>query len=89
MIAAPPATVVTVTQEDIEQGCRGDVGHCPVARAIARALDRSDILVWGARVNLFYAPSSFYLPGHVTQWIVRFDHGEPVSPFSFEMGAEL
>lgn len=78
-------TKITVTQEDIEKGRRGDYGACPIALAIKRAIpdggfisvDDEEILVGHNRFESIEAVWSF---------VYSFDAGDAVEPFEFTLG---
>ena len=75
-------THVRVMQKDIDQGARANGESCPVARAVARAANRSchtsyySIVLDGKRGGL---------PESVKQWIRTFDRGGSVKPFEFDI----
>jgi hypothetical protein len=78
---------ITVTQEDIDTGERDDCNRCPIALAAGRVLGGKvivddDWIISRADFN----DSDFYaLTDEARQFILRFDAGEPVSPFTFEV----
>ena len=78
---------VHVTQEDIDNGERQSCSRCPVARAIARALQVSETRVTVAsRIAVFdqrVAPLT--TPRKVMSFITAFDGERPVEPFSFDL----
>lgn len=83
--------IVHVTQEDIALGERQDAFSCPIARATKRAFG------WGTSVsvdgiNVYYRkwwrPTYRYtgtLPAEALGFVLRFDMGGHVEPFSFEV----
>ena len=76
---------IDVTQEDIDQGERDKCRRCPIALAMKRVFPGKVSLVYGtvAWVDLDrYAD----LPDEAQQFIMYFDEGEPVEPFSFSLG---
>ena len=85
---------VTVTQEDIDKGCRSSQTACPVARAI-RALFKGDMRISVSTQSFFIEPRGkekmdwHFLPPHVTRWIIHFDtydHAkQQPKPFSFTL----
>jgi hypothetical protein len=78
---------ITVTQEDIEQGRKNEPYTCAVARAFLRAgVDHFGVM--GERVmvaNLGHLVS-LLLPRSVRKWILDFDAGKFVVPFTFDIG---
>lgn len=79
---------VEVTAEDIAMGQRYSAEKCPVALAIERATGRRAIA--GLTTIHWYPPGESWmcrqgLPREVARFIRAFDHGRPVSPFSFSL----
>lgn len=84
---------VTVTAEDIANGCRYKARRCPTARALERALGErvsvgpvllADGEVW--RAVLLDRPGAFVvLPNVCVVQINAFDDGRLMSPFEFEI----
>lgn len=78
--------LVAVTQEDIDMSPweNRNARNCPVARAISRTLGEDygvdGFIVWGLR-----GFRAFSLPSHASIWIAKYDNGESVEPFHFEM----
>ena len=76
---------ITVTQDDIDNGCQGNAIACPVARAAARVLDDRYLSV---RTNVleFVEPLILIpLPSAAVEFIRRFDSRARVEPFSFDL----
>lgn len=82
---AAPVVQVTVTADDIARGIAGTARCCPVAYAAQRAFGDSELSV-GAMC--LYAEKRYYMPGPVQSWIIDFDAGGQVAPFSFWLGDE-
>lgn len=82
--------LIKVTKEDITLGTPSHVSSCPIARAIMwqsgvpvhvgidRVIIKLDdtVLVWST-------------PRSVRRFVRRFDHDQPVKPFSFEFNPKL
>ena len=76
--------IISVTQEDINKGVAGACFECPIALAIQRELNDSDIEV---------GPFSWFrnnkwagkLPWEAQKFIAKFDTRHTTSPFSFEL----
>ena len=78
--------LIQVTQEDIDEGERGHCYYCPVALAIGRTLNRRNfIYVGGQGIRDVAKWVIETLPPGVLDFVCKFDNGEPVSPFSFEL----
>jgi hypothetical protein len=82
------ATVINVTAEHIANGKRGECEFCPVALAFQAALDLGpfasiDVLIGCATITTGGRSIAVSLPEDADQFIVNFDDGEPVEPFSF------
>ena len=74
---------VDVTVQDIEAGIAGSTDACPVALAIGRCgLGPVRVGGFGLRVG---GRSWVLQPVGVTDFIVAFDKGWSVKPFSFEL----
>lgn len=81
---------IQVTQDDIDHGKKRSCSGCPIGRAIARATGK-DCLVGQSSVKLgktwFRTPEERWLvlPDIASMFIRRFDDGEKVEPFEFEV----
>jgi hypothetical protein len=80
---------ITVTAEDLTQGVRGSHTACPIALAVTRAtgadtvsVGRQFIRFWrdGKRYGMYTTPTLW-------SFIMDFDEGRPVKPFSFSFPA--
>jgi hypothetical protein len=85
---------VDVTAEDIAKGVRSQCSDCPVALALKRALgDGISPVVGSDTVDLYFRASgmSYLRPLHIplpmgtARRIQKFDRGEGMAPFSFEI----
>lgn len=82
--------VITVLQDDIDNGRRGSATRCAIALAACRDLFWDEVAVSGTYLR-GYAPggitTQFHaaLPGEARAFIPRFDSGVPVEPFKFEV----
>jgi hypothetical protein len=80
---------IHVLQEDINDGEREKCKRCPIALAIQRTLDTkfADVfphVAYTRKTNgTFWSTAA--LPDIATAFIFRFDAGQPVEPFSFEV----
>lgn len=77
---------IEVKQIDIERGVRYSSILCPVARAVKRAIKmplqyRSLQIQYDLELN----GKIIVLPQRVRKFVVRFDAGKSVRPFSFEL----
>lgn len=92
----PETLTVTVSPEDIREGVRGSCGKCPIALAALRAcaalhLPVLDISVAGGRIDVQTNRDSwdswdcwtFSLPPAANLFIMLFDSGRDVRPFTF------
>lgn len=73
---------IEVTQEDIDEGVAGDCEACPIAQAGFRAT-LSHTQVMGKRIRLYGVWRD--LPPEAINFVLRFDNGGLVTPFSFEV----
>ena len=81
---------VHVTDEDIEEGEKGNAARCPIALAARREyMDYSRFFVsysWmeiGVRFNYDDGIHIYTLPEGAKRFITAFDSGLPVAPFKF------
>ena len=82
---------INVTKRDIEQGEKFYSDRCPIALAAKRVFTRSLAGPSELRFTLVNEQgySEWYLvplPDQAKDFIIRFDRGEPVEPFSFTVG---
>lgn len=82
---------VTVTQEDIDKGCRWSGHGCAIARAINRLFEKTfhtcQLGIFSnedARISIDTMPL-FTLPPEAVKWIYDFDFGRGVKPITFEI----
>jgi hypothetical protein len=72
---------IEVTASDIFQGRPSEAFECPVAIAAARALGKTAGLT---TTSMLVGGDQFItVPPQVTEWITRFDTGQPVEPITF------
>lgn len=83
---------VDVTATDIRKGVPESICNCPIARAITRKMRASYSEVVHATdlgvINKREDDSRAYMArqkGTVNRFIIKFDNGDPVKPFSFTM----
>lgn len=74
---------VNVTQEDIDKGKKGSCSQCPVALAGIRSVGKSFYV--GPTMFAFRFNWIAELPKCVVDFIERFDSGQPVQPFTFDI----
>ena len=77
---------IKVTQQDIAKGSRKKCDNCPIARAIKRETKSP---VWVNSNHVDYLVKNelvvHLLPKKAITFIKRFDAGETVKPFTFEI----
>lgn len=92
----PETTQVTVevTEDDIQEGLRGDSENCPTARALCRDLPVSRAEVTRERIRLvpetpnddgYFDLWRLQTPMEVAHWVNAFDSGEAVDPLEVEL----
>lgn len=74
---------IEVTQGHIDEGKKADCNRCPIALAIAQHVKVSFKV--GNWLVHFGALGSSSLPSNAFCFIQKFDSGQPVSPFSFDI----
>lgn len=81
--------LIKVTADDICKGVRQDGAKCPIALAVCRALGvtESSVDVGGTEEGILSVDEDnlYYLPDEVVNFYLRFDNGELVEPFEFEL----
>ena len=97
-------TKVQVTQEDIDFGTPASAFGCAMGRAIARALQQEALLRYifhgvvpsstgGAEVcirDMRMNTTQYYpLPPECGEFLMKYDHRDPVEPFEFELEVSL
>ena len=84
---------VNVTQEHIDKGERYSTSACPIARALKDVLPADSCAVnVRAAVAVWFQNSGYYrawLPHSAQDFVVEFDSGQDVEPFSFELDADV
>ena len=81
------AVEIEVLDEDIKRGDQDDCHRCALARAIKRRVApyfRPDVSVGSNTFSVGIAASQ-ELPADCVEWIRRFDDGEKVEPFRFQI----
>lgn len=76
-------TTIEVTKGDIKKGVAKNYHTCPVARAISRKL-KNGLAPWVSTV-LIIDYYKFGLPIEAHLFVIDFDKGLPVQPFSFDL----
>ena len=88
---------VYVTQKDIDEGEVGACGSCPVALAMGRLFPHLAPVVQQTRVHYRPRQGSHWLrdergmpaPEEVREFVRRFDGGNDVEPFHFDLPTSL
>lgn len=95
MTQLPSILTVSVTQKDIDAGCKRSAFSCPVARAVARTLGRGYRHNVGAtqhHINVYDSVGNVQVyknPENLTQFIRQFDAGtHTVYPTTFWLTLE-
>jgi hypothetical protein len=79
---------VHVTEKDIERAKRNDSYTCVVAQAIARTVPDATRIEVDNQTIRFTRPGrrlKFLTPYVVAGYVVAFDAGDPIAPFSFQL----
>ena len=81
---------IRVARKDIEEGVQGNSFHCPVARAVSRALRAHE--VWVREIIIVTtagAKATYVTPPEVCDFMERYDSAalefESPKPFSFTL----
>ncbi len=79
---------IEVTRSDIERGIREDSSHCVVSRAIARTIPDATRIETDTQAIRFTKDGKrliYLTPWAVQSYVVAFDAGDPIGPFSFRI----
>lgn len=79
---------ITVTQQDIIDGKRESTCACPIALAANRCIQGAVARVNDDWINISYMSGRFEslaLPMEAETFVLCFDTGLPVEPFTFEL----
>lgn len=74
---------ITVTKKHIRNGRRFDKNHCPIAMAIKDA--SCDLVEDVDGINVTVGFITYELPKIAQAFVVMFDGGQRVRPFSFKL----
>lgn len=76
-----------IIKKDIKHGERNSCADCPIALAVKRMLKLDNVLVYShVRVIDNSLKATYYkLPKKATDFILKFDEGHTVKPFTFEL----
>lgn len=74
---------ITVTQQDILCGVRGDGSACAVAVALNRALDIDSAEIESHRIRIGYLRGNG--PESIDDFIAAYDDNRDVEPFEFDL----
>ena len=76
---------IQVTKQDIKNGVPGQACKCPISLAISRASGMKKVFVEGPSIPLHNYRYFGSKPDQIEQFIERFDEGDKVRPFNFEL----
>jgi hypothetical protein len=86
-------TTVNVTQDHIDRGVAKNCEFCPVALALKKSFPGAlDVGVNQATLSFSDPERRFWwteAPDEVSDFIIMFDCGQPVEPFSFRVRMKL
>jgi hypothetical protein len=87
-VVSPPA-LIRVTAVDIALGVRESCEECPIALAIVHAIGdmpaNVSVSAWDARLYRHEDTLDAALPQEARAFIERFDLGDTVEPFEFDL----
>lgn len=79
---------IEVTEADIQVGQRKNCFDCPIALAVRRAYPEITNPEFNISVGVrhgFVGNARFWMPTEAAEFIKKFDAGETVEPFSFQV----
>lgn len=79
--------IIEVYQRHIDRGFggKGSELFCPIAVAMTEHLG-TRIGVWDGKAFVISTAEYYVLPDEVHELYLKYDHGRPMKPFSFELG---
>lgn len=81
--------LISVTKKDINNGVTNDAEYCPIALAATR-IGLNGVLVASSTLDFVYGDGynayNAKIPKVAKKFVVDFDKGEDVKPFSFVIG---
>lgn len=75
---------IHVTQHDINCGFQRSNSSCPIALAVGRVFDDAPVIVRTATIAVGCS-NEMRLPRSARTFVVRYDGGDVVAPFSFRL----
>ena len=85
-------TLIPVTEEHIKNGKAKDPSCCPVALAVKERMAVKDVFAncYTIRGDIDYSHGfCVRAPDSVYDFITKYDRGEPVEPFSFDLDTDI
>ena len=81
---------INVTENDIKYGIKQNNNCCPIARAIKRKFKTQHVAVCYQDIGILkndslQADNFFHLDKEILNFMKKFDKGEQVKPFKFEL----
>lgn len=80
---ATKMTIINITQEDIDSGCKGNCSLCPIALALSRTFNTREVQVSNSYIRV--GEKWYFIPIQARFFIRSFDTYRAVQPFSFEL----
>lgn len=77
---------ISVTENDIRNGRRRDRCDCPIARAVRRTLNNMAVVT---AAGIFTSDAKYRHTDASMEFMLDFDQGFDVQPFTFELVAVL
>lgn len=74
---------IYVTPDDINKGTVGNSTECPIAQAVKRRLNSSD--VWVYPEAMYVDNVRYEMPRIAAEFIVDYDDHQPVQPVRFKL----
>ena len=81
-------TMIHVIQDDIDSGAPRNEQFCPIACAARRSFEEARCYTEQSTLEVYSenrTHTSYCLPPEAIEFITRFDTGQPVEPFTFEV----
>lgn len=77
--------LISVTQDDINNGICGDAENCPIALSVKRQFNSRHVQVNNLNIITSDKEMFFWLPDIARDFIFKYDNHEKVEPFEFKV----
>lgn len=79
---------ISVTAEDIKNGEATTITKCPIALAASRCFE-GRVMIGSNGISVENLKDLVFMPSSASDFVKKFDNGEIVYPFTFEVDTEI